>query len=102
MLALAAIMRRCAAAISGRRSSKVLGTPVGICGSLMATISGLVAQAKGQRTHTHPVALFSNAKRSRRGSDGLVEDRAVAVQAAQLDVIIGQLCDQRETGVLEI
>ncbi len=28
--------------MSGRRCSKVLGTPLGICGSVMSTIAGLI------------------------------------------------------------
>ena len=41
-------------------------------------------------------------ERARIGLHRLVEDRAVAIQAAQLNVIVDQLRDQREARILEI
>jgi hypothetical protein len=48
------------------------------------------------------VALLGERERARIGLHGLIEDRAVAVEAAQLNVIIGQLRDQRKAGILQI
>jgi len=48
------------------------------------------------------VALLGEADRARIGCDRLVENRAVAVQAAQLNVIADQLRDQRQASILEI
>ena len=48
------------------------------------------------------MALLGEAERARIGLHGLIEDRAVAVEAAQLNVIIDQLRDQREASILEI
>ena len=41
-------------------------------------------------------------ERARIGLHRLVEDRAVAVEAAQLNVIVDQLRDQRQASILEI
>jgi len=46
MFALVALMRRRTAAISGRPSSEVLGTPAGIFGSSMATVAGWIENAE--------------------------------------------------------
>ena len=43
-----------------------------------------------------------SAERARIGLDRLIEDRAVAVEAAQLNVIVDQLRDQRQASILEI
>src|ERR1700679_679419 len=48
------------------------------------------------------VALFGEAERTRIGFHRLIEDGAVAVEAAQLNVVLHQLRDQRETRVLEV
>ena len=48
------------------------------------------------------VALLGEAERARIGFHRLIEDRAVAVEAAQLNVILDQLRDQRQARVLEI
>ena len=48
------------------------------------------------------VALLGELERARIGLDGLIEDRAVAIEAAQLNVIIDQLRDQRQARILEI
>jgi len=47
-------------------------------------------------------ALLGEADRARIGFDRLVENRAVAVQATQLNVIADQLRDQRQASILEI
>ncbi len=48
------------------------------------------------------VALLGQDDRARVGLHGVVENRVLAVQAAQLDVVVGQLRDQRQPRVLEV
>src|SRR5260370_24539567 len=62
MLALAEIMRRCAAAISGRRCNKVAGTPLGICGRLMSTISGLIENVEADTPSNAAIACSISAR----------------------------------------
>ena len=62
MLALAAIMRRWAAAISGRRCSNVVGTPLGICGSVMATIFGSIENVDAETPSSAAIACSIRAR----------------------------------------
>src|ERR1700693_2179445 len=48
------------------------------------------------------VTLLGEAERARIGLHRLIENRAVAIEAAQLNVIVNQLRDQRQSGILEI
>ncbi len=48
------------------------------------------------------MALLGKLQRARKGGHRVIEDGAVAIEAAQLNVIVDQLRDQREPGVLEI
>ncbi len=48
------------------------------------------------------MALVGEAERPRIGRHRLVEDGAVAVQTAQLNVIVDQLCDQQQARILEV
>src|SRR5665213_2139385 len=48
------------------------------------------------------VTLLGEAERARVGCYRLIEDRAVAVEAAQLNVIVDQLRDQRKASILEV
>ncbi len=48
------------------------------------------------------VALLGEAERARIGFDRLIEDRTLAVEAAQLNVIVDELRDQRQPRILEI
>src|SRR5579862_620832 len=62
IFALAAIMRRCAAAISGRRSSSADGTPVGIVGRWIAMIAGLIENVEADTPSSAAMACSISAR----------------------------------------
>ena len=136
----AAAMRRSAAAMSGRRSSRSDGSPIGISGGGLVSGDEGSCRADGGLPVSTAIACSSAARRRRgrppaargrlelrlgqrdvrlrgdpagepvlrqleralEGGDGVVEDHALGVEPAQLEVVERELGVQRQPHRLEI